>query len=116
MKNRYKQRKVNGRNIDEHRLVMEQYLGRRLRTDEYVHHINDDRYDNRIENLKIVDPVTHGRLHHLKYPLIKKCVICGTLFVPYKTKRKIKQTCSKECRYLLIAKTRRETERRKKTG
>lgn len=53
-----------GRRDFEHRLVMERARGQRLRTDEHVHHVNGDRLDNRPENLWVLAPAEHTRLHH----------------------------------------------------
>jgi hypothetical protein len=50
------------RYILEHRLIMSNYLGRPLEKDEFIHHKNSIRTDNRIENLELIK----GRSAHAK--------------------------------------------------
>lgn len=71
MKNNYKKlsfgKDENGKRIrkQEHRYIMEQYLGRKLNKDEVVHHINGKKYDNRIENLQVMSRSEHIKVHNL---------------------------------------------------
>jgi len=52
--------------VPEHRLVMEEKLGRYLTKQEDIHHINGNRSDNRIENLVIITRYHHSQIHNGK--------------------------------------------------
>ncbi len=57
---------INGKYFYLHRLIMEEYLGRKLLSSEIVHHINGDPKDNRLENLMITTNTEHGKIHKPK--------------------------------------------------
>lgn len=58
--------------VDEHRYIMEQHLGRKLKKDEVVHHIDGDKSNNNIYNLEVLMRNEHSRNHRLNKKLSKE--------------------------------------------
>lgn len=59
----YRMMSINGACVRVHRYVMEQHLGRKLRSDEVVHHKDGNKQNNDISNLEIVSPSEHPYKH-----------------------------------------------------
>ena len=64
-KDGYQTYKINKNIIHEHRKVMEDYIGRKLLPFPYeiVHHIDGNKLNNTISNLKIMSASEHMKLH-----------------------------------------------------
>lgn len=61
--NKYKAMKVRGKRIDEHRLIMQNVLGRKLARNEVVHHIDGNKSNNSLENLVVMTRSEHSAMH-----------------------------------------------------
>jgi ribosomal protein L37E len=98
--------------IYEHRIVAEKFMGRRLRENEVVHHLDGNCSNNRTENLIVLEQGQHTKLHKWlertgvalskdndengvnsgKPKDISSCIRCGKTL-----QRKQKKFCSESC-------------------
>ena len=66
LKDGYMRLSINGKRVLEHRLVMAETLGRDLTDEEVVHHIDEDKLNNAIENLQLFPNNSAHRKFHQK--------------------------------------------------
>lgn len=66
LKNGYKVISVDGKQVLEHRVIVEKSIGRSLLSTEHVHHIDHNRLNNKISNLEIVTLPQHTSIHQTR--------------------------------------------------
>ncbi len=54
---------IKNRGVRKHRMIMEEYLGKKLTRKEVVHHIDGNTLNNKIENLQVMSISEHASLH-----------------------------------------------------
>ena len=103
---------INGKYY-KHILVVEKYLNRYLRDNETVHHINEIKTDNRIENLFVCSRQEHDKAHGMKtvsmYRLFphwvqKECAKCHRNFYGPQNIIKNRRRCSVNCKPIKVDK------------
>lgn len=85
-----------------HRVVMENFLGRYLETDEVVHHKDENTHNNKIENLEVLSKSDHSKLHAKIGRTMIACVCknCGIKFkkeIRFRNPKNKNTFCSRRC-------------------
>lgn len=73
----YRRIRKDGKLVYEHRLVMERHLGRKLRADEHVHHKDEIKLNNVVDNFEVLNSAEHSRAHAtFRNATHKECSVC----------------------------------------
>lgn len=76
----YKFIRTNGTYKREHRLVCELNIGRKLRKDEDVHHIDGNKLNNEFSNLYICSRNKHSKVHYSCFRLVQELMERGLVY------------------------------------
>lgn len=87
----------NNQQLNYHRYLIQQHLGRKLLSNEHIHHIDGNKLNNTIDNLMIVSPSDHRKLHKEKEWKDIKCLHCGIIFSSCTEGCRPRKFCSDKC-------------------
>lgn len=97
------------------RYIMEQHLGRKLEKREQVHHIDENKLNDDIDNLQVMDIREHARHHSTGkiYPsrrtrVVKGCLVCKDEMMVKPSRLERKKFCSVKCKNVHHSKFRNE--------
>jgi hypothetical protein len=100
-------------NVYQHIIVVEKHMGRKLYTWETVHHINEIKTDNHIDNLFVCSRQEHDKAHGMRtvsmyklYPnwISKTCSKCHKKFYGSPNSIKNRKRCSVSCKPIKVDK------------
>lgn len=85
IKSPYRKKTVNGKTVYEHHLIAERVLGRKLKGDELVHHVDENGLNNSHDNLVICPDEEYHKLIHQRQRAFdatghadwRTCCFCG---------------------------------------
>ena len=87
--------------VMEHVYVMYKHIGRKLKSNECVHHIDRNRKNNSLSNLMLLTLEEHAKLHAREdrnYTEVQStCPVCQNIFI-HNAKSGVKY-CSNDCKY-----------------
>ena len=67
--NKYIYITINGKQIPEHRFIVEQFINRKLTKSEIIHHTDGDKSNNKLSNLYLFTRSKHIAFHNSPYPI-----------------------------------------------
>jgi hypothetical protein len=94
----YRKIRINGKQVREHRYIIEQVLGRPLDPHEVIHHIDGNKLNNNPDNLLVCSQSQHRKEHAtFRNETHKECAKCHAIKPRWQFKpEKVKKGCNPE--------------------
>lgn len=74
------------------------YTGQKITRGWVIHHIDENKLNDCIDNLQVMTANAHASLHHFKDIVYLTCEWCGSEFRVYPYRKKTARYCSSQCK------------------